>query len=90
MDEFDYRPHRCGVHPVFFVAVNHHRRGVEIFANNVLKGNTKINKGVVLKENNIIEDSLINEDCEIICSVLKNTTIESGQQVGPFKVIQGE
>ncbi|MBR1985230.1 MAG: hypothetical protein IKA31_05745 [Clostridia bacterium] len=63
---------------------------VEINSNNVIKGNTKIEKLVKLKENNVIENCLINEGCEIFCSVLKNTTIESKNKIGPFKVIEGE
>lgn len=60
---------------------------VEICANNVLKGNTTISSGTILKENNIIENSFIGENCEIIYSVIKNEKIEDGTKTGPFATI---
>ena len=37
--------------------------GVVIYANNTIKGHTTIGSGTILKENNVIEDSVIGSNC---------------------------
>lgn len=57
---------------------------VKIASNNVLKGETKIESGVELKENNVIENSVIKKGSKIFCSVLYGVEIEENSNVGPF------
>ena len=61
---------------------------VEIYANNVIKGNTTICEGVKIKENNVIENSIIKNNAEVFYSVLKNVEIEENAKVGPFAYLQ--
>lgn len=61
---------------------------VEIYSNNVLKGNTVVCEGVKLKENNVIENSIIKNNAEVFYSVLKNVEIEENTKIGPFANLQ--
>jgi len=61
---------------------------VEIFSNNVLKGNTVVCEGVKLKENNVIENSIIKNNAEVFYSVLNNVEVEENAKIGPFAVLQ--
>lgn len=63
---------------------------VEIYANNILKGNTQIKSGVILKENNTIENSVIGENCKIISSYISNKVIANGTKIGPFASVFGD
>lgn len=58
---------------------------VIIYPNNSLIGKTYIGKNVVLKPNNVIENSIINENCKIISSVIRNTKIQANSNIGPFE-----
>ena len=57
---------------------------VKIASNNVLKGETKIEEGVELQENNVIENCEILKNSKIFYSVLKNIKIEENSNIGPF------
>lgn len=63
---------------------------VEIYANNIIKGNTVICEGVKLKENNVIENCVVKNNAEIFYSVLKNVEIKENEKIGPFVVKQNE
>ena len=58
--------------------------GVEIYANNVLKGKTQIKSGVILKENNVISDSEVFENCCVSHSVIENSILEKNVYIKPF------
>lgn len=58
---------------------------VIIYPNNSIIGKTYIGKGTILKPNNVIENSIINENCKIISSVIRNTKIQANSNIGPFE-----
>lgn len=57
---------------------------VSIGANNVLKGRTYIADGVILKENNIIENSYIAKGCMIKCSNIEKCKLNENVYVMPY------
>lgn len=57
---------------------------VKIASNNVLKGETKIEEDVELKENNVIDNCIIKKGSKIFYSVLNNVEIEENSNIGPF------
>ena len=59
---------------------------VEIAANNVIKGETKVEENVCLKENNVIENCLIKKNSVVFYSVLNGVEIEENSNIGPFVV----
>ncbi len=61
---------------------------VEIYAGNTIKGNTIIEKDVVLQENNVIENSRIKKGTKVLCSVLKNTQTKPDSFIGPFEYLK--
>lgn len=62
---------------------------VKIYANNVIKNYSKIMQGSVLGENNIIINSEIGENCQIISSYIQNEKIKKGSKIGPFVKLNG-
>nr|MBA2570223.1 bifunctional UDP-N-acetylglucosamine diphosphorylase/glucosamine-1-phosphate N-acetyltransferase GlmU [Chloroflexota bacterium] len=50
----------------------------------VLRGNTRIGSGSVIRSNSEIVDSVIGERCEIWASVLESAVVEDDVRVGPF------
>ncbi len=64
-------------------------QGVVIYPNNHLYGVCYIGNNVKLLPNNYIENSIIDDDCTIMYSVIKNSKVPAGTKLGPFeKIIQ--
>ena len=64
--------------------------GATIFGGNVLKGYTYISRGAILKENNVIQDSFLDTDCCVMCSVLTHARVGKNSIVMPFCNINGK
>ena len=62
--------------------------GVVIFAGNTLKGQTIIDEDVILKENNVIENSTIGKYSCISGSVITNTKLASNVYISAFSEIK--
>ena len=58
--------------------------GVVIYPNNSLKGTTQISRDVILKENNVIENSKIGENSCVSSSVIEDSIISSGVYISAF------
>jgi bifunctional UDP-N-acetylglucosamine pyrophosphorylase/glucosamine-1-phosphate N-acetyltransferase len=63
-------------------------KGVVIYPNNNIIGNSIIKKNTVLEPNNIITDSIIGENCNIISSVIKESKVGNGVNIGPFAYLR--
>lgn len=64
------------------------KSGTEIHANNRIYGACIIGQNVKLLPNNVITSSIIEDNCEILYSVVKNSKIPQNSKIGPFKNIQ--
>ena len=65
--------------------------GVIIYPNNILKGQTIIGKNTILNSGNIIENSIIENDCKLTMSYVYGSKITSGRTVNPMsKIIEQE
>lgn len=62
-------------------------QNVIIYPNNSLKGKTTIYSGVILKENNVIENSKIGKDSCLSASIITDTILESNVYVSAFCTI---
>lgn len=62
--------------------------GVDIFSHNTISGNSNIEKGVVLKENNVILNSQIKEGACIINSRIEDSKIGKNVYIKPYCVIK--
>ena len=60
-----------------------------ILPNTHITGNSVIGSGCTLGPNSIIDNAHIGDDCEVISSVVRDSTLESGVDVGPFSHIRG-
>lgn len=60
---------------------------VIIYPFNLISGKTKILKGATIKEGNTIENSLIDKNCVVAKSVVKNSVIGDGTMILPFNTI---
>ena len=56
-------------------------KDVIVFPNNILKGDTRIGSKTILKENNVIDNSIIGSDCCILSSNIINSKIEENVYV---------
>jgi len=63
-------------------------KGVKIYPFNTIKGECYIESGVVLKTNNLIENSIIRENCEIENSIIKNCVISENCKVLDFSCVE--
>lgn len=63
-------------------------KGVIIYAGNSLKGKTTIGENVILKENNVIDNSKISKNCGLSGSVIENTILDSSVYVSAFCTIK--
>ncbi|MBE6048720.1 MAG: bifunctional UDP-N-acetylglucosamine diphosphorylase/glucosamine-1-phosphate N-acetyltransferase GlmU [Clostridium sp.] len=61
-----------------------------IYPNNILEGNTEIESGCMLLQNNRIKDSYIESGVEIQSSVILESRIGENTTVGPFAYIRPE
>lgn len=59
-------------------------KGVVIFGGNTLRGNTIIESGVILKENNVINNSRVGGNACLACSQVDNATIGENVYVSAF------
>ena len=58
--------------------------GVIIYPNNSLKGNSKIGQNVILKENNVIEETKIGANCCISGSVITKSVVGDNVYISSF------
>ncbi len=58
--------------------------GTIIHSGNHIEKNTVIGKNVVLHENNLIENSIVEKDCTLTRSIVKNSKIGERTSVGPY------
>ena len=55
-----------------------------ILANTAIRGKTLIGENCQIGPNSVIDNSIVGDQNRITCSILENSTIESGVEVGPF------
>lgn len=65
-------------------------KNVKLLPGNVLKGETVVGDGTILRENNIIIDSVIGDNCDVCGSFLTNVKLKNGTKVEPFSILKGE
>ena len=58
--------------------------GVTIFSHVVLKGDTIIDSGSIIKENSVVIDSIIGKDCLVSSSNVTNSTLGDNVCIGSF------
>lgn len=58
--------------------------GVTIYPGTCLFGKTVIKKGSIIGPNTELENVLVEEDCKVVHSVIRNSTIKAKADVGPF------
>lgn len=59
-------------------------KNVTIYPNNRICSGSKIKNNVTLWENNVIENTIIENNCNIYCSVLKNCVVKKNVSIAPF------
>jgi len=79
-----------GENTIFIDADVEIEAGSVIYPNNILKGQTYIGKNVLLDSGNIINDSIVADDCTVVASYINKSKIKKGQTVGPFVKLDGE
>ena len=62
--------------------------GTIIYPGNILEGSTKIGKNCVLGQNNRIVDSTVDDEADVMSSVLIESKVGSGTHVGPFAYLR--
>ena len=60
-----------------------------VLPNTHITGKSVIGSGCVIGPNAIIDNAIIGDDCEVISSVIRDSTLETGVDVGPFSHIRG-
>ena len=60
-----------------------------VLPNTHILGHSAIGSGCRIGPNSIIENASIGDDCEVVSSVVRDSTLESGVDVGPFSHIRG-
>ena len=60
-----------------------------ILPNTHITGKSVIGSGCTIGPNSIIDNAQIGDDCEVVSSVVRDSTLESGVDVGPFSHIRG-
>lgn len=71
-------------HSTYIDFVAQIEKGVTVFGGNVIKGHSLVKTGTILRENNIISNSLIGENCDILSCYLKNAKLKKSTKLGPF------
>jgi len=64
------------------------QEGVVIYPNNNIIGTSVIKKNTVLEPNNVITNSTIGENCTILSSVIKDSTVGNSVSIGPFSYLR--
>lgn len=64
--------------------------GTTIYPNTTILGKTVIGKNCEIGPNTVIQDSKIADGCVVFCSVIKNSQMGEGSDVGPFSHLRGE
>ena len=73
-----------GENTIFIDADVEIEEGTVIYPNNVLKGQTYIGRNVTLDTGNIICDSIVADEANLIASYIFKSKVKKGQKVGPF------
>lgn len=60
-----------------------------VLPNTHILGHSAIGSGCRIGPNSIIENASIGDNCEVVSSVVRDSTLESGVDVGPFSHIRG-
>ena len=60
-----------------------------VLPNTHITGHTAIGSGCAIGPNSIIDNASIGDDCEVVSSVVRDSTLERGVDVGPFSHIRG-
>ena len=60
-----------------------------VLPNTHIKGATVIGSGCTIGPSAIVENATIGDDCEILSSVVRDSTLAAGVDVGPFSHIRG-
>lgn len=60
-----------------------------VLPNTHILGQTTVGAGCTIGPNAIIENSTIGDECEVISSVIRDSTLDSSVDVGPFSHIRG-
>lgn len=58
--------------------------GTIIYPNTQLKANTVIGKNCIINSGTVIENSTIGDECELLSTVITNSTLEGDVKIGPF------
>lgn len=74
-----------GAGTIFIDADVEIERGVLIYPNNLLRGESYIGKNVILEANNIIQDSIIADGATVMASYIEKSKVGTGKSVGPFE-----
>ena len=59
-------------------------RDTVVHPNSHLRGRTSIGEGCIIGPNAVIVDSTLGDGCTVVASVLEQSTLEAGADVGPF------
>ena len=65
-------------------------QGTVIYPNTTILGKVKIGKNCEIGPNSIIQDSEIADDCVVFASVVKNSSMGNGSDIGPFSHLRGD
>lgn len=64
--------------------------GTTIYPNTTILGKTVIGKNCEIGPNAVIQDSKIGDGCVVFASVVKNSEMKKGSDIGPFSHLRGE
>jgi bifunctional UDP-N-acetylglucosamine pyrophosphorylase/glucosamine-1-phosphate N-acetyltransferase len=59
-------------------------RDTVVHPNSHIRGRTRIGESCIIGPNAVIRDSIIGDGCTIVASMLEESTVEAGADVGPF------
>ncbi len=64
--------------------------GTTIYPNTTILGKSIVGKNCEIGPNAVIQDSKIGDGCVVFFSVVKNSQLDSGVDIGPFSHIRGQ
>lgn len=64
--------------------------GTTIYPNTTILGKTIIGQNCEIGPNCVIQDSKIGDNCVVFASVVKNSEMEGGSDIGPFSHLRGK